>query len=168
MKPLSRTNRSERQFCNNQCYHAWDAAYKATDEMRAKTAQRIADGAFGSTSKIEERVAEWMEQQGLTFEPQVRMWFRTVDFQVGAVVVEVNGCYWHGCPEHFPDPTPAQRQRQGRDAGLKTYCARHGLALITIWEHDIRAGDSSALLPLLDGTHAASSLATINGAQRVA
>lgn len=150
----SRVRHYGRQFCDNACYHAWDAQYKGSEEMRGimaeRTAQRVANGEFGSPSGVERTVAAWFTKCGLTFEAQVRLGrHRVVDFKVGDTYVEVHGCYWHGCPTHFPEPTVRQRRRIGLDASLVTYCRRRNIPLLVIWEHDVRARDFRALAPLL-------------------
>lgn len=127
--------------------------------MREALAERmgrmLSDGTFSVVSKVEDRLAEWLSEQGIPFQRQVRLFaHRVVDFMVAGTCVEVYGCYWHGCPQHFPAPTPRQRQRHSRDRALMTYCQRRAIPLLIIWEHDVRAGDFSALSSLL--VHAAS------------
>lgn len=103
-------------------------------------------GAAASTSKLEDQVSRWLGARAISHTRQVRVSrFYVVDFQIGDLLIEVNGCYWHGCPEHFPQPTARQRARQARDRRLAGYCANRGIMLIVLWEHKLRLGDFSLL-----------------------
>ena len=118
--------------------------------MREVTAQRIVDGVFASPSGTEHVVANWLTKCGIPFEAQVKLGrHRVADFKVGDTYIEVHGCYWHGCPLHFPVPTPQQKRRIARDASLSTYCRKRGIRLLVIWEHDVRDRNFMALAPLL-------------------
>lgn len=61
-------------------------------------------------------------------------------------VVFVDGCFWHGCPEHFQPPRTnaefwrekiAATQRRDIRTGEKLTAA--GWAVFRVWEHEIRA-----------------------------
>jgi G:T-mismatch repair DNA endonuclease (very short patch repair protein) len=149
-KRKSRLTYSSQLFCNRTCYKDWDRQHKNSPEMRERLAERIRNGGFGKSSGVEDTVAAWMDERGIEYERQHTLRpFYTLDFRVGSVMVEVHGCYWHGCPEHNDELSIHQRKRQGRDAALSTFCANRSIPLLVIWEHDIRQGDFSALTPLL-------------------
>lgn len=136
------------RFCGADCYHAWDSLYKQTPEMKRRLALRMI--AMGSKpSGIEQRVAEWLTTHGIQFEQQVKVHYSLIDFKVGDTLIEVNGCYWHACAEHFPMITPMQQKRITRDKTIATYCRKRGIPLLVIWEHDIKRGDFSALANLI-------------------
>jgi G:T-mismatch repair DNA endonuclease (very short patch repair protein) len=135
-------------FCGADCYHAWDSLYKQTPVMKRKLALR--NVALGSKpSGIERRVAEWLTSHGIQFEQQVKVHYSIIDFKVGDTLIEVNGCYWHACAEHFPMITPIQQKRITRDKRVATYCRKRGIPFLVIWEHDIRRDDFSALFGLI-------------------
>jgi G:T-mismatch repair DNA endonuclease (very short patch repair protein) len=97
-------------------------------------------------SKLEDRIFARLVRAGLSVTRQARLNFYAVDFLVnGAIYLEVNGCYWHGCPTCFPVLTKRQRARRTRDRRLASYCRRRRIPLVTIWEHEIRHGDFSSL-----------------------
>jgi G:T-mismatch repair DNA endonuclease (very short patch repair protein) len=48
-------------------------------------------------------------------------------------VILVNGCYWHGCPIHYPSRIEAYKETL---AEVKHY-RRYGYQVICIWEHDL-------------------------------
>ena len=63
------------------------------------------------------------------------------------VVIFVDGCFWHRCPEHFKMP---QNNREfwerkiarnvARDKEVNEKLAEEGWKVIRIWEHDLRSG----------------------------
>jgi DNA mismatch endonuclease (patch repair protein) len=70
---------------------------------------------------------------------------RTADlvFPTERVAVEVLGCFWHGCPEHFRLPAtnrdywePKIARNRERDAELAERLAAEGWDLVVVWEHD--------------------------------
>lgn len=74
--------------------------------------------------------------------PEVR---RTADivFTCKRVAVQVHGCFWHACPEHFRCPkTNEMYWRQKiernveRDAEFEELLVAHDWRLIIIWEHE--------------------------------
>jgi DNA mismatch endonuclease (patch repair protein) len=74
--------------------------------------------------------------------PELR---RTADivFRPAQVAVEVRGCFWHGCPEHYRGPTAnggywAEKiaRNQARDADTAAKWTEAGWTLIEIWEHE--------------------------------
>lgn len=147
-RPNSRQQTYGRTFCNTVCFHKWDALYKSSPDMLTRLAERIQAG-LGKPSKLEDRIADWLTVHNLVFDRQVPLKVYSMDFKVGATYIEVQGCYWHGCPDCFPLLTPRQRQQRARDKSKATYCRKRGIPLLVIWEHDVKALDFSALSSLL-------------------
>lgn len=66
-----------------------------------------------------------------------------VVFPGDRVAVFVDGCYWHGCPEHY---RPATRNvdfwhakiegNQARDAEIRRRLAAAGWTVVQVWEHE--------------------------------
>jgi DNA mismatch endonuclease (patch repair protein) len=74
--------------------------------------------------------------------PEVR---RTADivFRPARVAVEVRGCFWHGCPEHYRAPAAnsgywAQKVQRNmrRDAENEQRLRDAAWVLVTVWEHE--------------------------------
>jgi DNA mismatch endonuclease (patch repair protein) len=74
--------------------------------------------------------------------PDVR---RTVDivFRPVRVAVELRGCFWHGCPQHYRAPAAndsywaAKVQRNiARDEDTARRLAEAGWLLEVVWEHE--------------------------------
>lgn len=52
------------------------------------------------------------------------------------MVIECDGCYWHGCPEHYPGKNP---EKQSRDSIANTFLIDNRYTLLRLWEHQIKA-----------------------------
>ena len=70
---------------------------------------------------------------------------RTADlvFRPRRIAVFVDGCFWHGCPDHFVTPrTNADYwaakilRNQTRDAETDAVLATEGWTVVRVWEHE--------------------------------
>ena len=68
------------------------------------------------------------------------------------IVVFVDGCFWHGCPQHYTKPqtnagfwATKRRDNIARDRRVDSELRRRGWRVMRIWEHELR----STQLPLL-------------------
>lgn len=70
---------------------------------------------------------------------------RTADlvFPSAKVCVEVRGCYWHGCEEHFRLPKANRAywqekidRNRARDETLRQVLEEAGWVLVVVWEHE--------------------------------
>jgi DNA mismatch endonuclease, patch repair protein len=73
-----------------------------------------------------------------------------VTFTAKRVVVFVDGCFWHGCPEHGTSPRNngmwwAEKLRKNveRDRDTDARLGAAGWAIVRIWEHE--DSDAAAL-----------------------
>ena len=64
-------------------------------------------------------------------------------FSKAKIAVFVDGCFWHGCPEHFIMPkTNAEYwsakicRNAARDAAVNQTLADDGWTVIRVWEHE--------------------------------
>ncbi|MFJ4998636.1 very short patch repair endonuclease [Microbacterium sp. NPDC088619] len=73
---------------------------------------------------------------------------RTVDmlFRRARVTVLIDGCFWHGCPEHHQPPksnaafwSDKISTNRARDAQTTDSLTRRGWLVLRFWEHEIRA-----------------------------
>lgn len=60
-------------------------------------------------------------------------------------VIFVDGCFWHGCPDHYRAPVAngefwgeKLRRNRDRDARADAELATMGWRILRIWEHEIR------------------------------
>jgi DNA mismatch endonuclease (patch repair protein) len=70
---------------------------------------------------------------------------RTVDIVFGPakVAVEIHGCFWHGCPEHYRPPSSNApywsakiARNQARDATKLAALEAEGWEVVVVWEHE--------------------------------
>lgn len=84
---------------------------------------------------------------------------RTIDiaFPRQRLAVFVDGCFWHGCPEHGTAPTANAEwwvtklaANQARDEDTNHLLARAGWTVLRIWEHEDAAAAADRVESLLD------------------
>lgn len=96
----------------------------------------------------EQRIRRLVHAQGLRYRvaakplPNLR---RTADmvFRPVKVAVFIDGCYWHGCPEHHRPATKRAEFWQekiagnrARDADTNASLNAQGWAVVRVWEHE--------------------------------
>lgn len=102
----------------------------------------------GRDTKPERLLRSALHRQGLRFRvnarplPDLR---RTADlvFLKARVAVFVDGCYWHGCPDHYRPATKNSdfwrekiQGNQVRDADTDTRLSEQGWKVVRVWEHE--------------------------------
>ena len=63
-------------------------------------------------------------------------------------VIEVKGCYWHGCSQCGYNDEWHLEKRQ-RDATREAYLQEEGYQVKEIWEHEFEHGGAVALVSML-------------------
>ena len=91
-------------------------------------------------SSLELRAQKMLDEMGFQYEPQKQIGAYYIDFYLPEinVILNIHGCYWHGCPECnlTTDIKQTEKKRKydhKRDAQLRAM----GYEIITIWEHDL-------------------------------
>lgn len=105
-------------------------------------------GNRGRDTKAELAVRRLVHAAGLRYrvnarpEPDLR---RTADllFTRARVAVFIDGCYWHGCPEHFSMPatnldywSTKIGRNQARDLETTALLEARGWLVLRYWEHE--------------------------------
>ena len=69
-------------------------------------------------------------------------------FKTARVVVFVDGCFWHGCPEHLRQPVDNRQYWKDkisrniqRDRTMTKKLQRLGWIVLRLWEHDLQNAD---------------------------
>lgn len=77
-------------------------------------------------------------------------------FHGARVAVFVDGCFWHGCPEHYREPRtnveywrPKMARNRERDAEVDAALKGIGWLPVRIWEHGLRDGTEKAALSII-------------------
>lgn len=110
--------------------------------------RRSMQGNRSRDTKPEVRLRQALHARGLRYRvcarplPDVR---RTADivFTRKKVAVQMHGCFWHACPEHFRWPKtnagywrPKIERNVARDVDLQRLLAENGWQLVVVWEHE--------------------------------
>lgn len=99
-------------------------------------------------TKPELRLRRLLHARGLRYRvatrplPEAR-WTADIVFTRAKVAVFVDGCYWHGCPEHFSAPKrnpeywghKIEKNRE-RDRKFSEVLENAGWTVIRAWEHE--------------------------------
>lgn len=118
---------------------------KHTEEAKQKMRESIASRkrVYNSCSKVETRFGLWLRESGLEVESQKRIDHYTADFAYECnnvkFVIEVDGCYFHGCQRCHPNGAfgNATLQRE-KDRHKTAYLAQLGWIVLRIAEHAIK------------------------------
>lgn len=72
------------------------------------------------------------------------------------VALFVDGCFWHGCPDHYAPPSTRRAywrrkivRNMERDAQETEVLRDSGWRVVRIWEHQVRSGHGAARRCLL-------------------
>ena len=136
------------KFCSAECWHKWDAKQKSNPEHIKQMMSKMESLKGGSG--IERKVESWLNERKIDHERQKQIGEFVVDFVVGNIAIEVNGCYWHGCKHCYPSPNETQKKRRRRDVILLRTLNAAGYKVVFIWEHDVKKGNFSAIEKLLN------------------
>lgn len=68
------------------------------------------------------------------------------------VVIFLDSCFWHGCPEHCRMPSSNVdywkrkiQRNQERDAAVNKFYVQQGWRLLRVWEHEVKNDFDRAL-----------------------
>jgi len=93
-------------------------------------------------------------------------------FPSARVAVFVDGCFWHGCPNHATIPSANRRfweakldQNRLRDRDTDERLGSFGWTVIRVWEHEDPSDAANRIARVLSGRRARdASLATVHPA----
>jgi DNA mismatch endonuclease (patch repair protein) len=123
------------------------------DKVDKQTRSKIMSSIKGSDTKMELACRPVLEALGFEYQPKGV--FGKPDFAhpEQMVAVFLDGCFWHGCPEHYKAPEDnssfwAQKveRNRTRDAAVTKLLEESGWRVIRAWEHDL-AGVVRAMAP---------------------
>lgn len=86
-------------------------------------------------SSLELQVKALLDAMGFQYEQQKQVGPYWVDFYLPAMemVIEVYGCFWHGCEQCGK----AYPKKNARDRSREAYIKACGYELVILWEHDL-------------------------------
>ncbi|GAA1939049.1 very short patch repair endonuclease [Agromyces allii] len=115
----------------------------------------------GRDTKPELAVRRMLHAAGLRYRVNVRPvpeLRRTVDvvFTRARVAVFIDGCFWHGCPEHYQRPGRNQEywddkkaRNQERDAETSAVLTELGWTVLRFWEHEHPDGIAGSVIAVV-------------------
>lgn len=77
-------------------------------------------------------------------------------FRAQKLAIFVDGCFWHGCPQHFRRPQTRQKfwdakigRNRARDAEVTKGLKKTGWRVLRLWEHELAPRQEKRLLSRL-------------------
>lgn len=110
-------------------------------EIQANWEQTPPGKRIPTTSGPHRRLKAVLEERRLSFASNKRVGPFCPDevCQDRKIAIEVDGCFWHGCPDHASkDLSPRQEKQRKHDAEEGRYMEKNGWKLLRFWEHDIK------------------------------
>ena len=114
---------------------------KITKEQRSYIMSQIR----GTRTKPELIVKESIDSRKLRYQPKGIPERPDFANKTKRIAVFIDGCFWHGCPEHYQAPARnakfwlAKRERnRERDVETDAALAAAGWRTLRFWEHEVR------------------------------
>lgn len=119
-----------------------------TPAQRSETMQRVR----GTDTSCEVALRSALHRRGLRYSLRRKLPGRPdIVFTSARVAVFVDGCFWHGCPEHCRRPSSnraywhAKIERNvARDRRVDSELVAMGWRVVRVWEHAVRASPARA------------------------
>jgi len=114
-----------------------------TKEQRHKNMTNIRS----TNTKIEKDVTKALWNLGYRFRKNVKTLPGKPDIAIQKykIVIFLDSCFWHKCPEHFKKPKsnleywePKIKRNIERDAEINQYYKDNNWHILRIWEHEIK------------------------------
>jgi G:T-mismatch repair DNA endonuclease (very short patch repair protein) len=97
-------------------------------------------------SGLEKKVLGWLDNVGIAYRKQYAVGRCHVDILIEPdLVIEVNGCYWHG-HERCQPKTPGMARKRGKDKRRYKYLLSCRYKLLLLWECDIEEDGEAATI----------------------
>ena len=101
----------------------------------------------GADTKPEVKLRKALWRMGLRYRTKSRLLGKPdIVFPAKRVAVFVDGCFWHGCPEHFQQPRANATfwrdkldRNRARDQEVNQALVTQGWFVIRVWEHEVRS-----------------------------
>jgi len=126
-----------------------------TKEKRSEVMSRIRPNGNKETELAlialfrEHGLKGWRRQQALFGKPDFV-------FRKNRIALFVDGCFWHGCPEHGTKPKTNTefwakkiQRNKDRDSLVDSTLSAAGWHVIRVWEHELKKRNSARLIARL-------------------
>ena len=128
-------------------------------------ARRVMQGNRKRDTRPELRLRSALHREGLRYRVACRplpgrAWTADLVFRSLQVAVFVDGCYWHGCPDHYARPRtnatywgPKIEGNRRRDAQVDAELIQAGWRVVRLWEHEPLAAATAAVVATVQLAH---------------
>ncbi len=125
-----------------------------TKEQRSKNMKAIRS----KNTKMEVLVSKYLWHNGIRFRKNVKNLFGKPDIAIKKykVVIFLDSCFWHKCPEHFIKPSTNIEfwedkitANVARDLKVNEYYKNKGWHVLRIWEHEIKKDFENTMQKIL-------------------
>lgn len=115
---------------------------KHTEETKRKMSEirtKFLSTTHPIISKPEKKVKRFFDKNNISYMQQVKIKNRVFDFYLPKqnILIEVDGCYWHGKPEKYKVLNETQKEHKKIDQEKNKLAKEQGYKLIRIWEDEI-------------------------------
>jgi DNA mismatch endonuclease, patch repair protein len=113
--------------------------------------RKVMQANVGRETTSERMLRSLLHNRGLRFRKDVRPVLELrckadVVFPRAKICVFVDGCFWHGCPQHYRSPKTNSAwweekigDNKRRDTEQSQILEQHGWLVFRIWEHEVRS-----------------------------
>jgi len=132
--PEEEKQRKSLKMKGRPCYVSWKGGHRSEITIEKIRKARLRQVIPFYRTKIELKAEESLIKHSITFISQQHIEECTIPDQIISerkIAIYEDGCYWHGCSEHFPE-----RKRKVDDA-ITNYLIKKGWRVFRFWEHDI-------------------------------
>lgn len=110
--------------------------------MRRRSVSRIMARKYARRRKrsgFEIMLEEWFQEQDWRIQPQAAIGRCHVDFLIGErLVVEAQGCYFHGCEKCQKKLSKRQLRRRAQDRLRFLFLTQAGYLVLPLWECEVK------------------------------
>lgn len=128
-----------------------------TDKISPEARTRTMRAVKSKDSKMEVKFRSALWRDGLRFYKNVKKLPGKPDivFSKQRIVVFLDSCFWHGCPQHLRMPAsnadywqPKIERNKNRDTQINTYYSENNWKVFRIWEHELRTDFENQVLTI--------------------
>lgn len=129
------------------------------DVFSKEVRSKIMSAIRGKGTKIEDAVARELFKNGVRFRRNVKNLPGTPDIAIKKykIVIFIDSCFWHGCPEHFKMPKSNKtfwankiKRNADRDASINQYYIENNWHVFRIWEHKLKTNFKNEITNIVE------------------
>jgi DNA mismatch endonuclease (patch repair protein) len=115
------------------------------DKVSKETRSKIMSSIKSQGTKMELTCRPLLEALGFEWQPKDVLGRPDFAHKGQMVAVFLDGCFWHGCPEHYVQPEDNAKKwadkiaaNQKRGKAVTAMLEQSGWRVIRVWEHDMK------------------------------